>query len=171
MGGGSQWASLGKLGGEGCSGGSAVLGALLPWVRDGGISEGLDGLGLAAGLSPTTPAGSQPSCPGSWGGKKALRVLFLCPSSVVVKGLRHSQGLQVTPPPKNTEHRSRSIPRGCLLRPHKHPVQTGRWWRWPPITPQVDIFLQHFQSHRSLGLCCLGEGTLWRGHDLQAGLF
>ena len=150
VGGGSQWAPpTGKLGG----GGSVVLGAVLPWVRDGGISEGLDGLGLAAGLSPTTPAGSQPSCPGSWGGKRALRVLFLSSSSVVVKGLRHSQGLQVTPPPRTRSVGATAPPGTVCSGPTNILSKQGAGGGGrPPITPQVDIFLQHFQSHHSLGL-------------------
>ena len=142
----------GKLGGEGCSGGSVVLGAVLPWVRDGGISEGLDGLGLAAGLSPTTAAGSQPSCPGSWGGKRVLRVLFLSPSSVV-KGLRHSQGLQVTPPPRTRSVGATAPPGTVCSGPTNILSKQGAGGGGrPPITPQVGIFLQHFQSHHSLGL-------------------
>ena len=71
---------------------------------------------------------------------------------VIVKGVQAQPGPAGDPSPQ--EHGAPAPQRspGCLLRPRKHPVQTGRWWRWPPITLQVDIFLQHFQSRHSLGL-------------------
>lgn len=81
---------------------------------------------------------------------------------VIVKGLPAPPGPvgdnpAAAPPPAPPQYRTSELQHslGCLLRPRKHPVQTGCWWRWPLITPRCSVF------------CSISEATILSGSDVR----